>query len=55
MSFVVVIKGPEAKAGLMPSLSNTKGVEVPMKEASITTQTSEMATTEPNSKLFFHT
>ena len=37
MSFVVVIKGPEAKAGLNPNLSSKIGVNVPINEEIITT------------------
>ncbi len=34
---MVVMKGPEASAGLNPSLFSTRGVTVPTKEAKITT------------------
>lgn len=50
-SLEVVIKGPEANAGLIPNLFNANGVTVPINEANITTQKSEIETTIANSKL----
>ena len=45
-SFVVVINGPEAKAGLKPKRFKINGVMVPIKEAKSTTQKSAMDTTK---------
>lgn len=45
-SLKVVINGPEAKAGLIPNLSKTKGVIVPITEASITTKNKAIETTK---------
>lgn len=45
-SFVVVINGPEANAGLKPNRFKISGVMVPMKEAKSTTQKSAMETTK---------
>ena len=50
MSLNVVIKGPEAAAGLMSNLSKTMGVIVPDNDASKTTQVNAMATINEMSK-----
>jgi len=47
-SIVVVIKGPEAKAGLNPILSSINGTIVPSREASITTENNAVLTTKAN-------
>ena len=47
-SLAVVMKGPEANAGLIPNLSNIKGVKVPIKEAKRTTEKRAIATTKAN-------
>ena len=44
-SLVVVMNGPEAKAGLKPNLFKIRGVTVPTKEANITTQKRAIDTT----------
>ena len=44
-SLAVVIKGPEAKAGFIPTLSKTKGVIVPITEANKTTKNKALDTT----------
>ena len=48
MSLVVVMKGPEATAGLIFNWFNTKGVTVPIKEANITTANKESETVIDN-------
>ena len=48
MSFVVVINGPDATAGFIFNWFNTKGVTVPIKEASITTANKESETVTDN-------
>lgn len=45
-SLAVVMNGPEAMAGLMPTLSKMSGVIVPIKEANITTENNEVQTTQ---------
>ena len=45
MSLAVVIKGPDAIAGLTPILSSNSGVTVPIKEAKTTTDNKEKQTT----------
>lgn len=47
-SFMVVIKGPDANAGLNPNLLSMSGVAVPTKDANITTAKSEIETTNDN-------
>lgn len=54
ISLVVVMNGPEAKAGLIPNLSRINGVDVPVKEASMITQIREMATTFAICRSSFH-
>ena len=46
MSLAVVIKGPDATAGLIPNLSKIKGVMVPVKEATNTTEINATETTK---------
>ena len=48
MSLVVVIKGPDATAGLIFNWFKTKGVTVPIKDASITTANKESETVMDN-------
>ena len=48
---VVVMKGPEASAGLNPILCKIKGITVPSKEASNTTENSAVLTTNANVEL----
>lgn len=45
-SIVVVIKGPDANAGLNPNLSKTSGMSVPNKEANNTTENKATPTTK---------
>jgi hypothetical protein len=47
MSLLVVIKGPVARAGSIPNLSNNKGINVPIKEAIIITEISATVTITP--------
>ena len=47
MSLLVVIKGPVASAGSMPNLSSNKGIEVPIREAIIITETKAIVTIYP--------
>lgn len=47
MSLLVVINGPVAKAGSIPNLSNNNGMNVPINEAIIITETSAMVTIMP--------
>ena len=47
-SIVVVMKGPDAKAGLKPILSKTRGMIVPNREARITTENRATPTTNAN-------
>ncbi len=44
MSLLVVINGPVAKAGSMPYLFRIIGINVPINDAVIITETNEMAT-----------
>ncbi len=48
MSLVVVINGPDATAGLIFNWFKTKGVTVPIKEASITTANKDRDTVMDN-------
>ena len=48
-SLVVVIKGPDASAGLNPKRFNTRGVTVPTNEANTTTLKSATETTNDKS------
>ena len=47
MSLLVVIKGPVANAGSTPLLSKMIGTKVPIMEAIMITETSDMATVSP--------
>ena len=47
MSLLVVINGPVASAGSMPNLSNNKGIKVPINEAIMITDMSEMDIISP--------
>ena len=47
MSLLVVIKGPVAKAGSTPYLSNTIGMKVPIKDANIITLNNAIETVMP--------
>lgn len=47
MSLLVVINGPVAKAGSIPNLSNNNGINVPINEAIIITETNAMVTIMP--------
>ena len=48
MSFVVVINGPDATAGLIFNWFKTKGVTVPIKDANMTTANKESETVMDN-------
>ena len=48
MSFVVVIKGPDATAGLIFNWLSTNGVTVPIKDANMTTANKESETVMDN-------
>ncbi|MEN9729543.1 MAG: hypothetical protein RLZ91_660 [Bacteroidota bacterium] len=48
MSLVVVMNGPDATAGLIFNWFKTKGVTVPIKDASITTANKERDTVMDN-------
>ena len=51
-SIVVVIKGPDARAGLNPNLSKTSGIMVPKREARITTENKATPTTKASLGLY---
>lgn len=47
MSLLVVINGPVASAGSMPNLSRISGIEVPIKDAIMITETKAIVTITP--------
>lgn len=47
MSLLVVMNGPVAKAGSIPNLLSNKGIEVPISEAMIITETKATVTISP--------
>ena len=47
MSLLVVMNGPVAKAGSMPNLLSNNGIEVPISEAMIITETKATVTINP--------
>ena len=47
MSLLVVMNGPVAKAGSIPNLSSNKGINVPINDAIMITETKALVMTTP--------